>query len=107
MTAQTHWADMPLFEGRTSGLPYQPHRQTSVLAAGVAKHSAASIKDHMLDLIYATPEGLTDMQIQDIMQLDGSTQRPRRGELLDEGRIKNVGTRRNKRGHPVLVWGLV
>lgn len=100
------WADMPLFAGRVSGLPFQKHSRTSIVAAGKAAGNAASIREKVYEAIAAAPNGLTDLEIQDILGLDGSTERPRRIELLGAGRIKATGIRKTPSGRPAMVWGV-
>ena len=57
-------ADMPLFAGRTAGLPYQRHSRTSILAAGRASGGAETARERVFQAIAAAPNGITDMEIQ-------------------------------------------
>lgn len=98
------WHDLPLFAGHTSGLPYQRHSRTSIMAAGKARGMAHSIRERVYDAIAAAPDGMTDIELQDALGLDGSTQRPRRIELLGEGRIRALGVRKQANGRAAMVW---
>jgi hypothetical protein len=40
-------------------------------------------------------QGMTDWEIQQTLSLNPSTERPRRGELVDAGLVREVGTRRH------------
>lgn len=111
MTATAiNWADMPLFAGRTSGLPYQRHSRTSILAAGKASGTAETTRERVFQVISDNPEGVTDMEIQEILGMSGDTERPRRIELLDAGRIQAVGfkavKRPGKRDRVATAWGV-
>jgi len=106
MQAMTiHWSDLPLFAGRTSGLPFQKHSRTSILAADKAAGNAASIRERVYQTIKAAADGLTDLEIQALLGIDGSTERPRRIELLNSDRIKAIGTRKTPSGRLATVWG--
>lgn len=102
-------ADMPLFAGRASGLPYQKHSPTSILAAGRASGTAETARERVFRVIAEHPDGITDMEIQEILGMDGSTERPRRIELLLAGRIQAVGfkavKRPCKRDRVATAWG--
>lgn len=108
--ATINWTDMPLFAGRTAGLPYQRHSRTSILAAGRAAGGAETARERVFQAIAAAPNGITDMEIQEILNMDGSTERPRRIELLDAGRIQAVGfkavKRPGKRDRLATAWGM-
>lgn len=111
MTATAiNWADMPLFAGRTAGLPYQKHSRTSILAAGRAAGGAETARERVFQAIAAAPNGITDMEIQEILNMSGDTERPRRIELCGYGRIKAVGVkavkRPGKRDRVATAWGV-
>jgi len=50
-------------------------------------------RQRILDVLMAKP--LTDREMQEILKLDGSTQRPRRIELMNDGLVADTGERRN------------
>lgn len=57
--------------------------------------------------IAGSPIGLTDTEIQEKLGMSGDTERPRRGELLKGGLIKDsLITRKTKRGREAIVWVL-
>lgn len=49
--------------------------------------------------------GCTDLEIQQALNINPSTERPRRGELVDAGLLQPLGTR-SHRGSDWTVWGL-
>ncbi len=56
-------------------------------------------------LIAAGPEGMTDEEMQRALNLDGSTQRPRRIELMKAALVLDSGRRRpTSKGHLATVW---
>lgn len=48
--------------------------------------------------------GLTDEQIVDILEINPSSARPRRLELLEAGLITEAGTRKTKSGRSATIW---
>ena len=111
MTATAiNWADMPLFAGRTSGLPYQRHSRTSIMAAGRAVGGAETARERVYQAIADHSGGITDMEIQELLNMSGDTERPRRIELLDAGRVQAVGLkavkRPGKRDRVATAWGV-
>lgn len=48
----------------------------------------------------------TDEQLQDALGLPGSTERPRRVELLEQGLIEKVGVAKTKSGRSAALWGV-
>ena len=49
--------------------------------------------------------GCTDEQLQNALGLDGSTERPRRGELVTQGLVEDSGLRRKSAsGRDCIVW---
>lgn len=63
----------------------------------------------VLKLLYITwPGGLTDEKIQDRLEIHGSSERPRRGELVRDGWVIDTGHRRDTRGgDPAIIWQYV
>ena len=117
MTATAiNWADMPLFAGRTSGLPYQRHSRTSIMAAGRAVGGAETARERVYQAIADHSGGITDMEIQELLNMSGDTERPRRIELLGDikknlpVRIKSMGFRTvkrpGKRDRVATAWGV-
>lgn len=79
-------------------------RDTSRDAAASVKASAASLRERLYAAILARPDGLTDDEAQVLLSMDGNTQRPRRRELEQAGRIQASGTRQTASGRSAVVW---
>lgn len=78
---------------------------TSQEAAKAIAPTAATLRQRVLDAITAAGKaGLTDDEIQTQLWMSGNTERPRRRELEDAGRITNMGKRVNARGNVCRVW---
>jgi DNA-binding IclR family transcriptional regulator len=58
----------------------------------------------VLALLQATPGGLTDEEMQRQLEMNPSTQRPRRIELARRGLVVDAGTRRTASGRMATVW---
>ena len=86
--------------------PAQGHSETSIAAAGAIKEPAHTLRTRVLGYIVARDKhGATDIEIQTALRMEGSTQRPRRVELLDAGLIKDSGTtRKTPSGRSAVVW---
>lgn len=55
--------------------------------------------------IAASAIGLTDEEAQSKLGMEGSTQRPRRGELVKAGLVKDSGVKRMTKAHKwAIVW---
>lgn len=88
-------------------IPAQRHSATSVEAGEKIEPHAKTLRERVFDLLEST-EGLTDLEIQDRLQMDPSTQRPRRIELVKEGRVQDSGaTRKTPSGRNATVWEVV
>lgn len=87
-------------------VPAQRHSPTSQAAAEAIRPSAATLRMQVLGYIVARgDEGATDDEIQIALGIEGSTQRPRRVELLDRGLVKDSGaTRATRKGRQAAVW---
>jgi hypothetical protein len=57
-----------------------------------------NMQRRVLELLAATPEGLTDEEMQRRLRMNPSTQRPRRIELMGKGLVQSCGTRRTASG---------
>ena len=86
--------------------PAQRHSETSLGAAEAIRPSAASLRMKVLGFIVARGgDGATDPEIQAALRMEGSTQRPRRIELVDAGLVKDSGrTRKSASGRACVVW---
>ena len=80
-------------------------RDTSRAAAQRITVGAETLRYAVLEAIVAAPTGLTDQEQQAVLKLDGSTQRPRRVELLALFLIQAIGERSTESGRSAVVWG--
>jgi len=79
-------------------------RIASQLAAERAGKSAVTERGRVFDCLKSYPlAGATDKEMQTALGMDGSTQRPRRIELLRAGLIRDMGCKRDG----CTVWGIV
>jgi hypothetical protein len=63
-----------------------------------------AMQRRVLELLKATPEGLTDEEMQRRLGMNPSTQRPRRIELARRGMVVEAGTRKTASGRNASVW---
>jgi hypothetical protein len=86
-------------------VPYQKHSPTSKAAAEAVEPRAKTLRANVLAFIRARgSHGATDAEIQSALFMDGSTERPRRVELLEPGLIRQRGTRPTASGRQAAVW---
>lgn len=102
MSTQTEF----LSQGGAAILPaYQKHSATSKAAASAMRPNAATLREKVFALIrYSGAYGKTDLEIQQGLDMEGSTERPRRIELMRAGRIRQDGTRPTPSGRKAAVW---
>ena len=86
--------------------PAQRHSATSVAAAEAIAPSAGTLRYKLLTWLRDRGEvGATDEEMQLGVPMAASTQRPRRGELVAAGYVKDSGsTRSTKSGRAAVVW---
>ena len=65
-----------------------------------------NMQRRVLELLAATPEGLTDEEMQRRLRMNPSTQRPRRIELVRRGLVVEAGTRKAMSGRYATAWRL-
>jgi len=92
-----------------SGLPFQPHSETSKDAADAAAPKATTERERVHAFILAQQKvgqiGSTDEETAITLDMNPSTVRPRRVELLEQGRVQDSGQRRlTKSGRKAVVW---
>jgi hypothetical protein len=93
---------LPLFTQRA---PSVNGSMTSAAAAdSLTPQTLNAMQRKVLELLQATPEGLTDEEMQRRLGMNPSTQRPRRGELARRGLIVTSGTRKTASGRKADVW---
>lgn len=88
------------------GLPYQPHSKTSRKTAEkmIGKVGSARWRIHGR-LCELGNRGATDEELQLALNINPSTQRPRRIELLERGLIEDSGMiRKTRSGSKAVVW---
>lgn len=84
--------------------PFQPHSETSKDAADSIRPSTASLREKVYALI-ASSSGMTDEEIQVALDMNPSTERPRRIELVNAGRVRDSGrTKATRSGRQAVVW---
>lgn len=87
-------------------LPYQHHSETSHSAALLAAPLARSDRELVLEVLKAAgSRGMTDEEIQLFTGLNPSTQRPRRVDLCNAGKVFASNKKRaTKSGRMATVW---
>ena len=94
--------DMPLFTQRA---PSVNGSITSAKAAdSLSPTTLNAMQRRVLELLAATPDGLTDEEQQLALGMNPSTQRPRRIELARRGLVVEAGTRKTVSGRMATVW---
>ena len=94
--------DLPLFTQRA---PSVNGSITSAKAAdSLGPATLNALQRQVLELLAATPDGLTDEEQQRLLGMNPSTQRPRRIELARRGLVVEAGTRRTASGRMATVW---
>ncbi len=95
-------APLPLFTARA---PAVNGSITSAQAAdAITPATLNTMQRKVLAVLQATPEGLTDEQMQRRLGMNPSTQRPRRIELAKAGMIQKAGVRKTASGRNADVW---
>lgn len=85
-------------------MKYQVHSRESYDAAISMMDSAENLRGRVFRFIRSMPEGATDEQIQHGLDMNPSTQRPRRVELAEMGVICSEGKRETASGRSAAVW---
>lgn len=85
-----------------------PHNgtTTSKAAASAIAADAKTLRSHVFTYLKGCgADGATDEEIQDALEMDPSTERPRRGELVTQGVVVDSGrTRPTRSGRKAVVW---
>ena len=89
-----------------SAPPAQPHSPTSKAAGRQARASAETWRAKVLAIIRLNGErGCTDEELQQVLNMNPSTERPRRVELVKLGLVENSGeTRKTRSNRSAVVW---
>ena len=87
-------------------LPAHNGRPTSRAAAESMRDSARTLRAKVLwHLVAVGPVGATDEEIQRALDMNANTERPRRIELVEAGRVISSGrTRKTNAGRTATVW---
>lgn len=83
--------------------PYVRTSETSRLAAEQIQHRTHIDRERILAYVRAT-YGATDNEIQAALFMDGNTERPRRVELVNEGKLVAAGRRKTGTGRLATIW---
>ena len=67
---------------------------------------SGTARTRVLRALYDAPDGLTDWEIQSGCGIPPSTERPRRGELVDAGLVAASGRTRQHNGEDWTVWSI-
>lgn len=87
--------------------PFQSHSETSIDAARSIRSDTGRLRAMVLDYIRnaSTPYGATDEEIQRVLGMNPSTERPRRVELVNLGLVRDSGyKRKTSSGRLAVVW---
>lgn len=94
-------ADLPLFSQRA---PSNGTITSAQAADSLGPATLNAMQRRVLELLQATPGGLTDEEMYTRLGMNPSTQRPRRIELARRGLVVEAGTRRTASGRMATVW---
>ena len=80
--------------------------ETSASALASIERSAKTLRGTLYRWLLDQGEiGATDEEMQIALSMNPSTQRPRRGELAEDGLVRESGdTRKTRSGRPAVVW---
>lgn len=82
--------------------------ETSKEAARAIEPKRHHLRVLVFQALRGAPDGMTDAEIQAATGLDGSTERPRRVELVESNAVRDSGrTRLTKSGRSATVWECV
>ena len=86
--------------------PFQKHSPTSIAAASAIKPDAKTLRAKVLAFIESChAHGATDEEVQTALHMEGSTQRPRRCELVERGDVMDSDrVRKTRSGRSAVVW---
>ena len=80
----TNCFDMPLFKGRTSGLPFVKDSETSIIAAGKVKDGTVKRDCASIIRVLGSYGGLTDPEISYHSGIAPNSERPRRISMTEK-----------------------
>lgn len=83
----------------------QEHSEPSKEAARHIEPKRHALRVAVYQAFLAARDGMTDEEMQDALGMEGSTERPRRVELVESGAVIDSGrTRSTKSGRQATVW---
>lgn len=83
-------------------------QETSLFAAASISMSKGIQRGQIMAALMECPNGLTDEQIQANLGISGNTSRPRRGELVKLGLVRDSGRRgKTSSGRNAIIWEIV
>tara|TARA_B100001142_G_scaffold287213_1_gene302655 strand:+ start:722 stop:1084 length:363 start_codon:yes stop_codon:yes gene_type:complete len=86
-------------------LPFIRHSESSRLAARQLTGKAKTLRQKVFDFLRDYGPA-TDKQIQEALSMEGSTQRPRRIELVERGLVVEMGKVMQPNGRAAIAWGV-
>lgn len=88
------------------GIKYQGHSATSLLAAAEIQERASNLRGFVYRYIKKSGEsGATDEEVHTGLNMNPSTERPRRIELVEKGLVVDSGRKRHTRSKRLaVVW---
>jgi len=100
------FAAQPAGEPIDAPAPSVGQSPTSEAAATKIEHSAETLREMVYSFVRSYGAfGATDDEIQRALSMSGDTERPRRWELVNDGRLMDSRrTRKTKRGRDATVW---
>lgn len=101
---------MGAFSEIDAGLRPPPHIRgsaTSLAAAIAIAGNKNPMHKRIMDYLREHPEGATDEQLSQALDMQGSTLRPRRRELEVLGKVRNTGkTAKTLSGRSAILWAI-
>jgi hypothetical protein len=98
-----------LFDGFEPVDKYQRHSETSKDAARDIESSASTLRAKVYQFLSASGGyGATDEELQIALEMNPSTQRPRRVELVEKGLVRDSGkVRKTRSNRNAVVWVVI
>lgn len=93
---------------KPAALPYVAGSETSRAAAQSKSGAAATERERVYSFLYSQGQrGATDEEIANALHMSGNTERPRRRELVQAGRVvETEQRRRTESGRAATVWAV-
>ncbi len=89
----------------TPGKVGREHPETAKKAADRIQPATGTQRQRVLTALAEVTDGMTDEELQSVLTMNPSSQRPRRIELVEQGWVEDSGTRRKTTsGTEAIVW---